>query len=81
MGTSQPSEDGLWEALRTFAEGGLYEAMLRDLPSRHPNHDWLCSPSDRVEIPAFCKTVLDDMVSEMMHDEWKNQGIAPLIRT
>ena len=74
LGTSQPTADGMWEALRTFAEGGLYEAMLRDLPSRHPNHDWLCLPSDRVEIPAFCKTVLDNMVSEMIHDEWKNQG-------
>ena len=66
-GTRQPSSDDMWEALKNFGQGGLYEAMLRDLPASHPNHDWLYRETGRAPIPPFCKTVLDDMIPDIVH--------------
>ena len=62
----------MWEALQKFAQGGLYEAMLRDLQPSHPNHDWLCT--DQEKIPDFCKTVLDGVIPQMIHENWSEKG-------
>ena len=63
----------MWHDLKIFTEGGLYEAMLRDLNPSHPNHDWLLQEST-VKIPDLCKMVLDDAIKDIVHDDWEAKG-------
>ena len=78
-GTRQPTADDMWEALKKFGEGGLYEAMLRDLPVNHPNHDWLYRECGRAPIPSFCKTVLDGVLPEIVHNQNEEKGNTELV--
>ena len=68
----------MWLALERFAQGGLYEARLKNFTGKnHPNHDILCKNMDQTEeiMPFMLKVLFDDMLPDFASGKYIFSGI------
>ena len=77
-GKDNLTHDNLWDALKLFSEGGLYEAKLVQADtSDHPNFDFLFEKTDTSEIqpiPEMVKHLVDFIIPVMAEEKWDKKG-------